>query len=78
MLKRIIEKFQAKNKKLKFSFKGHFLINQVYQFFFKLYCLHIVFYILLYIISYIKYKEKQISLKEIFYFKINTMNLKNI
>jgi len=76
-LKRIIEKLQAENKRLKFnSKKNHFLVNQVNCTisFLKLYNIFLLLYIIIYII---KYREKQILLKEI-PFKDNMRNLKNV
>lgn len=78
-LKRIIEKLQAENKRLKFSSKkNHLLINRVYNII-KILTLPIVsLYILLCIISSrMKCRGKQVPLRETSRFKDNTKSRRN-
>ena len=76
-LKRIIEKLQAENKRLKFnSKKTHLLVNKVNCTIPSL-ILYIIF-LFFNIIYVIKYREKQILLKEIPYSKDNMKNLRSV
>lgn len=81
-LKRIIEKLQAENKRLKFSSKkNHFLVNQVSQLFsLILHSICLPFAVLDILRSHIFFgcRERQVSLKETLYFIDNMRNLRNV